>query len=223
MRKAAYVTTFVLVLLFLMDAQITEVGANPMYPTPYAAPEITVMSPVQNGTYPQNNVWLNLTVTKPSNWTDFEGQLKYVAYLVDGSRDSLIDSFYYSDCGETRVAVEDPLGVENPQLEFNFSLKLTGLSEGMHHINVEAVGLVKDGEIDMPVGSIYDDIYFTLTGETSAFTTPSPTPSPTAKPAFAPEPKPEDETTSTALAITALIAMSIVATGLLVYFKKRKH
>jgi hypothetical protein len=157
----------------------------------------TITSPVQNGTYPQNNVWLNLTVTKPSNWTDFEGQLKYVAYLINGDQNNLTYSSYYHSVGETRVAVDDPLGVVNPPLEFNFSIKLEGLSEGNHHVDVDAEGLVKYRESDVPVGRGYDTINFIVTKESSAFPTP--------------------------LLIASLITFSAVGIALLLYFKNRKQ
>jgi hypothetical protein len=203
MRKIAHATILILALLFSAEAQVVMVLANPYWPFPdsgypdWGYPEITITSPVQNGTYPQNNVWLNLTVTKPSNWTDFEGQLKYVAYLIDGDRDSLIDSDYNS-VGVTRVAVDDPLGVVNPPFEFNLSIKLEGLSEGNHHVDVAAEGLVKNGTFDVPTGRVYDDtINFIVTEESSAF--------------------------PTTLLIASVITVAVVGIGLPFYFKKRKH
>jgi hypothetical protein len=177
--------------------------ANPYWPFPdggypdWGYPEITITSPVQNGTYTANNVWLNLSVTKPSNWTDYEGQLKYVAYLIDGDRNNLTYSSYNHSVGETRVAVDDPLGVVNPPLEFNLSIKLEGLLEGNHHIDVTAEGLVKykDSYVSVGGGTI-DTIYFIVTEESSFPTT---------------------------LLIASLSAATVVVTGLLVYFKKRKH
>ena len=83
MKKTAYSAILILALLFLVEAQVAMVLANPHWPFPdsgypdWGYPKITITSPVQNGTYTENNVWLNLSVTKPSNWTDFKGQLKY--------------------------------------------------------------------------------------------------------------------------------------------------
>jgi hypothetical protein len=206
MNKTAYTTIFILALLFSAEAQVLMVLANPYgfwwapdsnYPD-WGYPEITITSPVQNGTYPQNNVWLNLTVTKPSNWTDFEGHLTFVAYLIDGDRNNLTSSLPYNSVGETRVAVDDPLGVVNPQLEFNFSIKLEGLSEGNHHVDVAAYGLLKYNGSDVSVGSdTVDTINFIVTKETSAF--------------------------PTTLIIASVSAAAVAVTGLLVYFKKRKH
>ena len=116
MKKTAYSAILILALLFLVEAQVAMVLANPHWPFPdsgyldWGYPKITITSPVQNGTYTENNVWLNLSVTKPSNWTDYEGQLKYVAYLIDGDRNNLTYSSYNNNVGETRVAVDDPLG-----------------------------------------------------------------------------------------------------------------
>lgn len=222
MNKTAYTTILILVLLFSAEAQVVMVLANPYWPFPdsgypdWGYPEITITSPVQNGTYPKNNVWLNLTVTKPSNWTDFEGQLKYVAYLIDGDRNDLTYSSYNHSVGETRVAVDDPLGVVNPPSEFNFSIKLEDLSAGNHHIDVAAEGLLKYNESDVSVGSVYDDtINFIVTEETSAPTTPAPTP-------FQ-EPTPIADSYLTTLVIASVSAAAVVVTGLLVYFKKSKR
>jgi hypothetical protein len=204
MRKTAYEKMLVLALLFLVEAQVLIVFANPygpwwnpdaQYPD-WGYPEVNVTSPVQNETYSQNNVWLNLTVTKPSNWTDFEGQLKYVIYLVDGNRSNFIMNDYY---GGTRVPIEDPLGAVNPPLEFSFSIKLEGLSEGNHHVDVVAEGLVKyEGSGVTVSGGSADSINFIVTKESSA--------------------------SSTTLAAAASGALAtIIGLGVLVYFKKRKR
>jgi hypothetical protein len=223
MKKTAYATMLILAFLFSAGAQVVMVMANayPYIPTPWGYPEIAVTSPVQNGTYSQNDVWLNLTVTKPSNWTDFDGQLKYVAYLMDGSRTSLIDSLPYDSVGETRVAVEGPLGIVNSPLEFNLTIKLEGLSEGNHHVDVAAEGLVKNGESDVPVGVVYDDtIYFTVTGESS----PSPTPTPSPKASPFPTNYTGARLTETEIIIGAIITAAVISAGiaLLIYLIKRK-
>ena len=203
MKKTAYAKILVLALLFLAEAQVAMVLANPYWPFPnggypdWGYPEITVTSPVQNGTYPQNNVWLNLTVTKPSNWTDFEGHLTFVAYLIDGDRDNLTSSLPYNSVGETRVAVNDPLGAVNPQLKFNLPIKLEGLSEGNHHVDVAAWGLLKYNESDVPVGSGTTDINFVVTKESSAFPT-------------------------TLVATASGFSVAAIGLCLLVYFKKHR-
>jgi hypothetical protein len=203
MRKTEYAKMLVLALLFIVEAQVVMVLANPYGPwwapesryPDWGYPEIAVTSPVQNGTYPQNNVWLNLTVTKPSNWTDFEGQLKYVVYLIDGNRSNFIMNNYY---GATRIPIEDPLEAVNPPLEFSFVIKIEGLSEGNHHIDVTAEGLVKYRESDVTVSGYDDTINFIVTKESSA--------------------------SSTTLAAAASGASAtIIGLGVLVYFKKRKR
>ena len=204
MKKTAYAKILVLALLFSVDAQVVMVLANPSWPfhdsgyPDWGYPEITVTSPVQNGTYSQNNVWLNLTVTKPSNWTDFEGHLTFVAYLINGDRNNLTSSLPYNSVGENRVAVDDPLRAVNPQSKFNLSIKLEELSEGNHHIDVAAYGLLKYNESDVPVGSGTNDINFIVTKESPAFPT-------------------------TLVATASGFSVAAVGLCLLVYFKKRKH
>jgi hypothetical protein len=205
MRKTAYAKILVLAFLFLVEAQVLIVLANPYglwpwlvpesrYPD-WGYPEITVTSPVQNGTYAPNNVWLNLTVTKPSNWTDFEGQIKYVVYLIDGNRSNFINYDYY---GATRISNEDPPEAVNPPLEFSFSIKLEGLSEGNHHIEVAAEGLVEYKGSDVTVSGYADTINFIVTKESSA------------------------SSTTLAAAVSGASA-TIIGLGVLVYFKKRKR
>ena len=174
MKKTAYATILILAILFSAKSQVVTLRANPWTnPHPYGWLEITAWSLFEGGFYPKDSVWLNFTVVKPSNWTDYEGQLKYVAYLVDGNNSDLTDS-YDLGFGETIIPVEDPLGVVNPPLEFKFSIKLEGLSEGKHYVDIAAVGHVKDGEIETSPRTFYD-IYFFVTGKSS----PSPTLSPT--------------------------------------------
>jgi hypothetical protein len=106
-KKAAYSAILILALLFLVEAQVAIVLANPYWPFPnsiypdWGYPKINITLPVQNGTNPKHNVWLPLTVTTPSNWIDFEGQPKYIAYLIDGDRNSLIAVLVRIGVGET--------------------------------------------------------------------------------------------------------------------------
>ena len=203
MKKTACAIVLVLALLFSAEAQVVMVLANPYGPwwapesryPDWGYPEIIVTSPVQNGTYAPNNVWLNLTVTKPSNWTDFEGQIKYVVYLIDGNRSNFINYDYY---GATRIPIEDPLEAVDQPLEFSFSIKFKGLSEGNHHIDVAAEGLVEYKGSDVTVSGYADTINFIVTKESSA--------------------------SSTTLAAAASGASAtIIGLGVLVYFKKRKR
>jgi hypothetical protein len=229
MRKTPYAIVLILALLFSVEAQVVMVMANPHWPFPDAQypdwghPKITITSPVQNGSYPQNDVWLNLTVTKPSNWTDFEGQLKYVAYLIDGDRNKLTYASYNHNVGETRVAVEDPLGVANPLLEFDLSIKLEGLSDGNHHKDIAAEGLVKNGTLDVSVGSVYNEtINFNITGG-YASTPASPAPSPNLTPTPTTSPEQPDPVSTTLMTGVPGAIMIILFLGLLVHFKKRKQ
>jgi hypothetical protein len=222
MRKTAYAPILVLALLFSAEAQVVMVLANPRYPSPYGYPEIAITAPAISN--PQNDVWLNLTITKPSNWTDYyEGHITNVAYLIDGSRERLIGASPDNSVGITWVAVDDPVGVANQQTEVNVSIKLEGLSEGNHHVNVAVWGVVMDGEVWVAnVGKINDHtIYFIVTGES----TPSPTPTlaPTATPTATPEAAFQSATFPTNLFVLSSAGIALGAAGILVYFKKLKH
>jgi hypothetical protein len=85
----------------------------------------------------------------------------------------------------------------NPPLEFNFSIKLEGLSEGNHHVDVVAEGLVKYQESDVLVGGYADTINFIVAKGVSAF--------------------------PTTLLIASVSAVTVVVAGLLFHFKKAKH
>jgi len=128
-------------------------------PPPYSQLEIIIESPVQGRTYSENTVWLNFTVIKPSDWAEFEGQLASVIYYVDSIN---IHSSINQNFSETEIVVKDPLGVVNSQLEFSFSFKLAGLSDGMHSLIVIARGALKYQGDEMPMYSYPEAIYFVV-------------------------------------------------------------
>jgi hypothetical protein len=177
MRKTALalIMTIVLFSTVFFSQTPSLVNANPVgWPwkqnSPRGYPIITVTSPW--GIYPQDNVWLNFTVTKPSKWTDLGGQLDYAGYLVDGE----LEFFSRYTFGEDKViTIQDSLGgVANPPLEFNFSLKLNGLSEGQHHVDLYVEGHVLNDGVNTPVGAL-KTMDFIVRNEFSLPPTPSPT------------------------------------------------
>jgi len=174
----ALILTIVLFSTLFFSQTLSLANANPIgwpwkqeFTSGY--PEITVMSPW--GIYPQDSVWLNFTVTKPSNWTKLEGQLNYVAYLVDGERESFTSQETWDE-DTVKITVQDPLGVPNPPLEFNFTLKLNGLSEGQHHVDLYVEGHVLHNGADTLVGRVYErTMDFIVRNESPTSSAPSPT------------------------------------------------
>jgi len=219
MRKTALalILTIVLFSTVFFSQTLSVANANPIgwpwkqeFTSGY--PEITVMSPVPGGTYPQDSVWLNLTITKPSNWTDVEGQLDCVAYLIDGERLSFLSQETWDE-DTVIVPVQDPLGVPNAPLEFNFSLKLSGLSAGDHDLDVYARGHVFNGGADTEVGRVYDNtIFFTVASESS----PSPTLSPTQDYGLKLSPPQQIAVLSGTIAVASIVLIAF-------YFKKRQR
>jgi len=174
-------------------------------------PTIDLASPVEGGSYPSNDVWLNFTISKPSDWLNkTDCYISYVTYCVDGSATGpyghISDG---SDENETIIQVQDPQGVANPPTSFSFSFDLEGLTTGNHTLEILAEGN-------------YDWTGFGYTFPRTSFTvnTSFPTPSPKTTPTSILEPTTEAEPISTLVTASASI-VAIVGVCLLVYLKKR--
>lgn len=213
MRKTALelILTIVLFSTIFFSQTLSLVNANPVgwpwkqeFTSGY--PEITVMSPW--GIYPQDNVWLNFTITKPSNWTDLGGQLDYAGYLVDGE----LEFFSRYTFGEDKViTIHDPLGGVNPQLEFNFTIKLNGLSEGQHHVDLYVEGHALNDGVDTMVGAL-KTMDFIVRNESP----PPPTPSPTRDNGLKLNPPQQIAELSGTIAVACTVLIAY-------YFKKRQR
>jgi hypothetical protein len=108
---------------------------NPLPTKPdETAPSISVTSPKQNGKYNTSDIALNFTVTKPESWFASNvmygvfGEVKFIQYNLDGTQNENIS------------ANDIPWGDYETPLErtLNFSMKLSGLSEGLHTLIVGA-------------------------------------------------------------------------------------
>jgi hypothetical protein len=192
-------------------------GWNPFADLLTSEPQIVIESPVRGETYSENGVWLNFTVTKPSDWVELEGHLTAVIYYIDSIDSINIPSSIDQNYSETEIAVEDPFGVVNSPLEFSFSFKLTELSDGMHTISVATRGLFKDH--DIPVYDSSGPIYFTVAKEFyDSPTTPSPEPTPFEEI--------DVQNTSQYLVTGGMVILTVavvcVGLGLLLYGIKRK-
>ncbi len=175
MKKTAFVLMLAIILFstVLFSQTLRLANANPIgWPwkqeNRWGYLELAVTSPW--GIYTKDNVWLNFTVTKPSNWTELGGQLSYIAYIVDGQRESLLTQDTW-DKNKVIIPIQDPLDAENPPLEFNFTIKLNGLSEGHHYLDLYA-------EANLPgdtVTGVSETTDFIVRNETFSFPTPSQT------------------------------------------------
>ena len=141
MRKAALAMMPFLVLFSaaVMSQLVSSASANPNWrPWENAPnfPSITVESPVEGESYMSSDVWLKFMVNKPSDWTVSNGQIRLVAYCVDGVPNGIADE------NETIVEVQDPMDSLNPTISFSFNL--AGLKDGQHTVMVYVEGTVKE-------------------------------------------------------------------------------
>ncbi len=140
------------------------VKANPFgMETDYTAlPVISISSP-SNSTFSLNNVSLNIVVSKPNAWLIHGGMnarqmLKSISYQLDGQ-------------------IYGPF-VANSYLEspFNYSMKLTDLTEGEHSLKVcaEATGWFIEWhdlwEREVSITASSDTLYFTVEKNVPAVT-----------------------------------------------------
>jgi hypothetical protein len=98
-----------------------------------------------------SDVWLKFTVTKSSDWTVSNGQIRLVAYSVDGVPNGIADE------NETVVEVYDPMDSLNPTLSFSY--KLAGLKDGKHSMMVYVKGDVKGTVFGAESQMIYFKVY----------------------------------------------------------------
>jgi hypothetical protein len=196
--------------------------------------EIIVVSPIQDKSYNSNDVWLNFTVTKPSDWFDLGGQMKFVRYIVDGGpRDSMEENAARErlmswDGGEgvMQTEVQDPLGIANPPSTFTFSFKLAGLATGEHCVDVYVAGNVPiNGTVYRVETMLTPPVYFIVYGESSQTSTPIPSTSPTSTPipSASPEASSESATFPAALVFGASAGIALTALFLIVHFKKYRE
>jgi hypothetical protein len=184
-------------------------------------PTIDVVSPVEGGSYPSNDVWLNFTLTKPSDWLNkTHYYISYASYCVDGTA----DGFYShagdnSDKNEVIVSVWGDRCVAKTSTSYSFSINLEGLTAGEHTIEIFVDGT--DG---------WTDFGYTILRTSFKVYTSSPTPTPIPTPTATPEPTAAPEVgvqnTSQYLATGGIVAFSAIAVlvglVLLLYGIKRK-
>jgi len=223
MKKTAFAVVSLVVLFstVVISQKANSAKGNPNWrpwENPISYPTIDIVSPVKGGSYPPNDVWLNFTLTKPSDWfTKPDCYISYVTYCVDGSASGpygyISDN---SDENETIIAVQDK-GVENPPTSFSFSFNLEGLTAGTHTSEI-----LVEGNYDWTgFGYTFPRTYFTVYASSP---TPTPIPTPIPTPELTPYEEVDVQNTSQYMvtAGTVAVASIVVFLGLLVYFIKRK-
>jgi hypothetical protein len=139
--------------------------ADPLFEMEWKTPPIiSIHSPANNNTFSANNVLLNFTVTKPTDWLIHGNEYSSGAQQILRSVSYQLDEKYY-----------DPIPA-NSTLEspFDYSVNLTNLRDGVHSLKVYAYasgwvkvyayasGWVPLWEYEVPINSSSDVVYFTV-------------------------------------------------------------
>jgi hypothetical protein len=211
MKKKAFITIAFISALLLSTIAGTQLAkmatANPTWGPDFprepdtTPPTITLNSPLQNQTYNSPNVPLNFTVAKPETWFKENsnlwvlGKITSVSYEVDGDE-------------KQNLTVHDTTtytASTYPPRTLNFSLSLT-LPEGTHNMTV---GVEAESYYVTPDYLTGPPFSVTVHGEpeTVNFTVA--------------QPEPEKEPIPVMpLTIAFIASATVIAVGLLVYFKK---
>ena len=218
MKKTALaiILTTVLFSTVFISQTLSLANANPgwkPWENEISYPTLDVYSPVAGESHPSNDIWLNFTLTKPSDWLNkTDCYISYVTYCVDGSATGPFGHISDgSDENETIIQVQDPQGVANPPTSFSFSFELEGLADGEHTLEILVEGN-------------YDWTGFGYTFPRTSFTVyaSSPTPTPAASPTT-PEPTATPEPFPTLVTASVSVLAAMIGLGLFVHFKKQRR
>ena len=209
MKKTALSLTLVAALLFsaVAGAIFTNFAkANPIgyvyYPTEpvITPPVITVYSPSQNQTYDSTSILLNFTVSKPEPWFSwYEEEHMSGTYLTVGR----VLSYHYTlDGNESQtIPINDEFEYTlNPEETLDFSTSLN-LTYGVHNMTI----IVECETVYCTSPSDYYLVPVNGSSEVISFSVVEPSTFPIAP-----------------VAVASVASGAVAATGLLVYFKKRK-
>ncbi len=223
-RTLALNTPFSIVLITIMFSGLIlsamgTVYAGSLNSQPLDVPSISVLSPVQNNIYDEQDIWLNFTVSKPASWIKPTignpilpvnlGKITQVAYLIDGIR---IENITVNDDEVHTI----PLNIKR---NFDFSFNLTELSPGEHSVQVIAYGEVYvSGGTSITGSEPFSPVVTAPVVANSSIINFIVIPSPTHPP------QPEES-----FAVLPIVAVScafiavVGAVGLIYYLKKHKH
>ena len=192
------------------------VKANP-FPT---APIISIESPTSK-IYTENPILLEVTLVTYWDGVYFTSTKRRVSYCIDGKESIRLDETEYWFDSEKQASI------------FHGTAVLPDLEEGSHNLRVNAEYsyendrvFVSNSNVDFTINSTYSPL-LSPSPSPSPSPTPTPSPNPTPTPTSSPQPTSTPETESEPLptipvVIASSASMTVVAVGLLVYFKKRK-
>lgn len=152
-------------------------------------PTLIVQSPINNHSYLEASVPLNITITKPASWGPggngsiyYDCGISYIHYILDGTSHSLFEAPLINPIPQDLL----------PTVSY-FSESLKGLTDGAHSLQVTIYALSQwCPDNNGPMGSSVPPFYFhnmTVNSETIHFTvgqqaTSSPFPTETPTPAL---------------------------------------
>ncbi len=235
MKRTAF--AFVILLLFVAVAGtqlVNSAKADPFMPSGSWSdepipPSIDVQSPSENFNYgTESDVWLNFTVTKPStSW--YSTRMNPYPERYATTHGNLTQVKFSLD----RKPEITPDKISEDREVLSFSVKLGHLSVGRHTITIYAEGFARYGNLthDIYVNSQYsfNDSTKTKLVETSTdirFVVTDTNPAEV----ILEQPNEEDKLATsttepfpTSLTATSIMMAIVIGTGVLLYFKKRKH
>lgn len=148
-RSISLIMLAILLLLLLFgsfdnDVVATQDWPDPPFSTPiHQPPFIEILNLSENQIVNSNTLDVRFTITKPSSWISGPtmtwitpgyicwGKINYISYTLDGIKSDKISTNDPTELG-LRVYTNPPSRV------MDFSLNLTGLSDGVHSIRVSA-------------------------------------------------------------------------------------
>lgn len=132
--------------IYIGGVVATQDWPNPPFSTPNQdKPLISVLSPSHNQVCLSNNISIGFTVTKPQSWiSGLTGTWITPGYLCWGKITTV--GYYLNGIKGDETFASDPVEVglrvyyEPPSRTLDFSINLSGLSEGIHSLIVSAEG-----------------------------------------------------------------------------------
>ena len=176
---------------------VNLVKANPLYEKRWAnSPIISLYSPSNNQTFYSNEIPLNFTVTKPGQYE----------WLIKGGSEEARNLLLSINIVLDNILYRSIEVNSNLSSSFSYFETLTNLTDGAHNLTIQTVCEGWDVEVH---GIWANKFIYENSSDLTAFTVA----------------KPESlELSPTAIVATASgISVTIIAAGLLVFFKKRKH
>ncbi len=156
--KRSLLLTAILIMVFLIEplAIVNLADANPFlkYRKP-SFPTFTVLSPIENSSYPSDDVWFTFTIVKPEDWlgVQYRGQIINVPYKIDDTDNR------WGSPNQTKVDIQDPLDAVNPPSTFNLSVPLEGLQAGEHTFEAMVYGYVNQSGVHVGMMRINFTVY----------------------------------------------------------------